>query len=157
MSYMSDTILPVAPKLPRRTAWSSSTPPRWSERRDLERVPLEIFLDEYVDDRPHRALTTNISATGLYMHRVATRASRWFRRQSRHVQLELTLPGTGDSIWARGEIRYDELGLDLVHGTGVALIDMARGHQQLIRDYLYEQRKHKLQRILELVRKNRYH
>ena len=79
------------------------------------------------------------------------------RRQSRHVQLELTLPGTGDSIWARGEIRYDELGMDLVHGTGVALVDMARGHQRLIRDYLYEQRKSRLQQILELVRKNRYH
>jgi hypothetical protein len=156
MSYMSDTIQSKLPKLSRRTAWTSVAP-RWSERRDLERVPLEIFLDEYVDDRPHRALTTNLSATGLYMHRVATRASRFFRRQSRHVQLELTLPGTSDSIWARGEIRYDELGMDLVHGTGVELCDMARGHQQLIRDYLYEQRKARLQQILELVRKNRYH
>ena len=140
----------------RRTAWTSPRP-RWSERRDLERVPLEIFLDEYVDDRPHRAVTTNISATGLYMHRVATRASRLFRRGSRHVQLEFALPGTRDTIWARGEIRYDELGMDLVHGTGVELVDMARAHQRLIRDYLYEQRKSKLQKILELVRKNRYH
>jgi hypothetical protein len=156
MSYMSDTIVPVLPKPSRKTAWTT-TAPRWSERRDLERVPLEIFLDEYVDDRPHRALTTNLSATGLYMHRVATRRSRFFRRQSRHVQLELTLPGTSDSIWARGEIRYDELGLDLVHGTGVALVDMARGHQRLIRDYLYETRKQRLQEILELVRANRYH
>ena len=150
----------LTPKLP-RSAWTSSRTWRSSrssgERRDVDRVPLEIFLDEYVEDRPHRALTTNISATGLYMHRVATRASRWFRRQSRHVQLELTLPGTGDSIWARGEIRYDELGMDLVHGTGVALVDMARGHQRLIRDYLYEQRRERLQQILELVRQNRYH
>ena len=71
--------------------------------------------------------------------------------------LRFDLPGTGDSIWARGEIRFDELGMDLVHGTGVALVGMARGHQRLIRDYLYEQRKTKLQRILQLVRKNRYH
>jgi hypothetical protein len=151
---MSDSILP---KLPRRTAWTSTRRPLWSERRDLERVPLEIFLDEYVDDRPHRAVTTNVSATGLYMHRVATRASRLFRRGSRHVQLEFALPGTSDTIWARGEIRYDELGMDLVHGTGVELVDMARGHQRLIRDYLYEQRKSRLQQILDLVRRNRYH
>ena len=150
----------IRPKLP-RSAWTS--PPSWrssnasGERRELDRVPLEIFHDEYVDDRPHRALTTNVSATGLYMHRVATRRSRQFRRQSRWVQLEFALPGTSDTIWARGQIRYDELGMDLVHGTGVALVDMARGHQQLIRDYLYEQRKARLQRILELVRKNRYH
>jgi hypothetical protein len=149
----------ILPKLPtpRRSAWTSGSP-RWvGERRDLERVPLEIFLDEYVDDRPHRALTSNISATGLYMHRVATRSSRWFRRQSRHVQLEFALPGTSDTIWARGEIRYDELGMDLVHGTGVELVDMARAHQRLIRDYLYETRKRRLQQILELVRANRYH
>ena len=153
---MSHTILPKLPKLPRRTAWTS-TAPRWSERRDLERVPLEIFLDEYVDDRPHRALTTNLSPTGLHMHRVATRSSRWFRRQSRHVQLEFALPGTRETIWARGEIRYDELGMDLVHATGVALTDMARAHQRLIGDYLYDQRKRRLHEILELVRHNRYH
>jgi hypothetical protein len=34
---------------------------------------------------------------------------------------------------------------------------MARGHQRLIRDYLYDQKKTRLQQILELVRKNRYH
>ena len=145
----------LTPKLP-RSAWT--TTPRWrGERRDLERVPLEIFLDEYVDDRPHRALTTNLSATGLYMHRVATRNVRQFGRQNRHVQLELTLPGTSDSIWARGEIRYDELGMDLVHGRGVQLVDMARGHKRLINDYLYEHRRRRLQQILQLIRKNRYH
>ena len=47
------------------------------------------------------------------MHRVATPA-RQFGRQSKNVQLELTLPGTADSIWARGQIRYDDLGMDLV-------------------------------------------
>lgn len=146
----------LLPKLPRRTAWTST--PRWrGERRDLERVPLSIFLDEYIDDRPHRALTTNVSATGLHMHRVVPHRSRQFGRHSRHVQLELTLPGTSDSIWARGEIRYDELGLDLVHGTGVQLTDLARGHQRLLRDYLYEQRRRRLEEILELVRRNRYH
>ena len=44
-----------------------------------------------------------------------------------------------------------------MHGTGVELVDMARGHQRLILDYLYEQKKSRLQQILELVRKNRYH
>jgi hypothetical protein len=154
----------LTPKLPSssaRSAWTSR--PAWrnarlsGERRDLERVPLEIFLDEYVDDRPHRALTTNLSATGLYMNRVTTKAPRQFGRQSRHVQLEFTLPGTSDSIWARGEIRYDELSLDFVHGTGVELVDVARGHQRLLEDYLYDYKRKRLEQILELVRANRYH
>jgi hypothetical protein len=127
--------------------------PRRSERRDLERVPLNIFVDEYVGERKHRALTTNVSATGLYLHRV--RAGSY--RDTRHVQLELALPGTSDTIWARGEIRYDHLGDELVHGTGVELTAIARGHQRLLRDYLYEERLQKLERILELIRQNRYH
>ncbi len=149
--------MPQTPKLP-RTAWS--TTPAWrsrliAERRDVERVPISLFLDEYVDDKPHRALTTNLSSTGLYMHRVATRGAR--HRHDRYVQLELALPGTGDTIWARGQIRYDELGLDLVHGTGVELVQMARGHRRLLGDYLYEQRRRRLTEILELIRENRYH
>jgi hypothetical protein len=139
----------------KRSAWTGPRP--FADRRDLERVPLAIFLDEYVDDRPHRALTTNISARGLHLHRVASRRLRLFGRQTRHVQLEFALPGTSDTIWARGEIRYDEIGDDLVHGTGVKLVEMARGHQRLVRDYLYEHRRRKLGQILELIRANRYH
>jgi c-di-GMP-binding flagellar brake protein YcgR len=148
----------LTPKPPssRRTAWTHKRP-RWrAERRDLERVPVALFLDEYVDDRPHRALTTNISATGLYMHRVAV-PGRQFGRDSNYVQLELALPGTRDTIWARGQIRYDDLGMDFVHGTGVQLTDIARGHQRLLRDFLYERKKKQLEELLQLIRANRYH
>ena len=145
----------ILPKLPRRSAFTKK--PSWRiERRDLERVPLSIFLDEYVDDKPHRALTTNISSTGLYMHRVAT-PSRQFGRQSKNVQLEFALPGIAETIWARGQIRYDDLGMDLVHGTGIKLVALARGHQSLLNDYLYETRRKKLEAILQLIRTNRYH
>jgi hypothetical protein len=141
----------LTPKLT-RNAWAPKRP-RWSERRDLERVPLSIFIDEYVGERKHRALTTNLSATGLYMHRVRSGSYR----DTRHVQLEMQLPGTSDTIWARGEIRYDQLGDELVHGTGVELTTIARGHQRLLKEYLYEQKRQKLQHILELIRRNRYH
>jgi hypothetical protein len=138
-----------------RSVWQGARP--FGERRDITRVPLSIFIDEYVDDRPHRAVTSNISATGLYMHRVSTRRTRLFGRQTRQVQLELRLPDQGDSIWAHGEIRYDELGFDLVHGTGVRFVEMARGHQRMLRDYLYDYRRRRLEEILALVRRNRYH
>jgi hypothetical protein len=147
--------MPLEPILPRRTAW---TRPQNHDRRDDDRVPLQVFLDEYIDDRPHRALTSNVSPTGLYLHRALSGGRRTdFRRQSRHVQVELTLPGTSDSIWARGEIRYDDLGLDLVHGTGVHLTDLARGHRRLLRDFVYEHKRKRLEHILALVRRNRYH
>jgi hypothetical protein len=114
---------------------------------------MSLFIDEYVGERKHRALTSNLSATGLYMHRVRSGSYR----ESRHVQIEMRLPGTSDTIWAKGEVRYDQLGDELVHGTGVAITAIARGHQRLLREYVYEQRRRKLERILELVRAHRYH
>src|SRR5262245_8634470 len=40
-----------------------------SERREEERVPLTLFLNQYVHERLQRAVTTNISSTGVYVHR----------------------------------------------------------------------------------------
>ncbi|HEY7958394.1 MAG TPA: PilZ domain-containing protein [Polyangia bacterium] len=136
-------------------------------RRDDDRIPAQIFFNQYVRDRLHRAVTTNLSPTGLYVHRVYGARNRplTLGRDDRFVQIELPLPGTSDTIWARGEIRYDDLGLDgfvggagapMVHGTGIQLVDMARGHQKLLREYVIDRKRQRLQQILTLIRKNRY-
>jgi hypothetical protein len=133
------------------------------DRRDDNRIPLRVFLNEYVRDRPHRALTTNVSPTGLYLSRVfspSTNQHLQFGREDRFVQLEFALPGTTDTIWAHGEVRYDEIGLGgrdpMIHGTGVHFVAMARGHQRLLKEYVVEHRRQRLQQILELIRRNRY-
>jgi hypothetical protein len=137
------------------------------DRRDDHRIPLRIFLNEYVRDRPQRAVTSNISPTGLFVHRVFSTGYKHlqFGREDRYVQLEFALPGTSDTIWARGEVCFDELGSPetssfgdgMVHGTGIHLTDLARGHARLLKDYVLDEKRRRLQRILELVRKNRYH
>ena len=131
--------------------------PMRSNRRDDDRIPLELFLNTYVAERPYRAVTTNISTTGIYFSRVyaPTRMAQ-FAREDRFVQIEMALPGGGDTIWARGEIRYDELGAGLVHGTGIYLKDIARGHQKMLREFVVEHRRQRLTQILQLIRKNRY-
>ena len=127
-----------------------------SERRDTQRIPVEIFLTEYVDDEPHRAVTINVSPTGLYVHRV--HRPRWYTRDSRFVQVELTLPGTSDSIWARGQICYDDIGLPtMVHGTGIELVGIARGHASMLRDFVMERQKQRVREVLALMRRRRYH
>lgn len=129
-------------------------------RRDVDRIPLKMFLNEYVSDRLHRAVTTNISPTGLYLHRVFAAGHRrlQFGREDRYVQLEFALPGTSDTIWARGEIRYDELGMEaMVHGTGIFLTDIARPQARLLREYVIDRKRQRLQEILALIRRNRYH
>ena len=140
------------------------------DRRDNNRIPLKIFLNQYISDRLHRGITTNISPDGLYVHRALAHAPRGaselFGRDHRYVQLEFGLPGTGDTIWARGEIRYDELGLDsLAHGTGIHFTDMATGHRRMILDYVHafqkdddnRRQRHKLKNLLSLIRYNRFH
>jgi c-di-GMP-binding flagellar brake protein YcgR len=129
-------------------------------RREVDRIPLKMFLNEYVQDRPHRAVSANISPTGLYVNRVfaAGKKHLQFGREDRYVQLEFALPGTTDTIWARGEIRYDELAAGpMVHGTGIQIKDIARGHARLLKDYVIDKKRQKLQQILELIRRNRYH
>jgi hypothetical protein len=129
------------------------------DRRDDHRIPLRLFLNEYVRDRLHRAVTSNISPSGLFVHRVQAAGARRLPvgRHDRFVQLEFALPGTGEVIWARGEIRFDEIGFDLVHGTGIALTDIASKHQRLIKEYVIDEKRRRLKNILELIRRNRYH
>ena len=75
------------------------------ERRLGNRVPLEMFLNEYVADRPHRCLSVNVSETGIYVHKLI----QPIRRKSQVVGVEFELPGTNEVIWARGDVCYDTL------------------------------------------------
>jgi hypothetical protein len=137
-----------------------------AERREEARVPLQMFLDEYVSERHHRAMSANISTRGLYLHRVfaAGRRQSQFGREERFVQLEFALPGVGESIWAQGEVRYDELGIGaspsnsgaMVHGTGIQFVAMAQGHERLLRDYLLDRKRERLEVLLARVRRNRH-
>jgi hypothetical protein len=120
------------------------------DRRLGNRIPLEIFMNEYLCDRPHRALTVNISESGVFVHKVATT----FSRKTRVVGLEFELPGTADVIWARGEICYDMFD-DHLHGQGIRFTGMPKAYARLLRDYCIEKRRDQLAVLLERIRKTR--
>jgi c-di-GMP-binding flagellar brake protein YcgR len=122
------------------------------DRRLGFRVPLEIFLNEYVHDRAHRALTVNISDTGLYANKVL----QPLMRGSRVVSLEFELPGTGETIWAKGEIAHDALD-DYFHGQGIRFTGMARLHARMLREYCIEKRREQLGGLLDRIRRSRLH
>lgn len=75
-----------------------------SDRRIGIRVDLELFLTEYIRDRPFRVLSSNLSETGLYIHRVTPDPEISLVPPGTAVGIELELPGTGEVIWARGEV-----------------------------------------------------
>jgi hypothetical protein len=122
------------------------------ERRDGYRIPLQLFLNEYVADRPHRCLTVNLSETGLYVHKLI----QPLRRNTHVVGLEFELPGMGETIWARGEICYDDFD-DYFHGSGIRITGIPRLHQHLLRDYINEKRRVRLEEIMRRIRLNRRH
>jgi hypothetical protein len=102
-------------------------------RRRSERVPVGFYVEQIINDDPHRCFTTDLSAIGLYMERLAEPLDR----SSGVVQLEIPLPNTGDAIWAKGEVIYDRFD-SLFHGTAVRFTGMARSHQRLLREWLRE-------------------
>jgi hypothetical protein len=124
-----------------------------SDRRFNYRVPLGIYLNEYERDRPHRALTVNISETGLYTNRVLDLYP--LSRESSVVGLEFELPGTGESIWARGEVCHDSFD-PLFHGQGIRFTGMPRIHLRMLRDFCVEWRRRQLCGVLDRVRRARY-
>ena len=120
------------------------------DRRLGNRISLEIFMNEYLADRPHKALTVNISESGMFVNKVATT----FNRKTRVVGLEFELPGTGDVIWARGEICYDTFD-DHLHGEGIRFTGMPKAYSRMLRDYCIEKRRDQLAVLLDRIRKTR--
>jgi hypothetical protein len=102
-----------------------------SERRRSERFSVGFYFHQIIDDEPQRCFTTDLSAIGLF----AEQPVAPFERNSNIVQIELPLPNTSDSIWAKAEVVYDQFG-SLFHGSGIRFVAMARQHQRMLREWL---------------------
>ena len=122
-----------------------------SDRRIGFRVDLELFFTQYIRDRPHRVLGTSLSETGLYLHRVTLDPATRLLASGTAVGLEIELPGTGEVIWARGEV-CRERRERTVCGSGVRFADMPRIHARLVRDFCHERRLARLDQLLARIR-----
>lgn len=125
------------------------------DRRLGYRVPLEMFLTQYIHERPFRGLTANISDTGLYLETVKA-AGPHLGPDNTTVGLEFELPGTNEVIWARGEVCYDRLD-HYTLGWGVRFTAMPRIHARLVRDYCIEARHAHLDALLDRIRRPGLH
>lgn len=121
-----------------------------SNRRNNSRIPLQIFLNQYVQDDPQRCMSYNLSPRGIYLGGLV----RAVERPTPIMGLEFELPGTSEVIWARGEVRFDYRDAYL-QGTGVEFTGMANSHERLVRDYVHEQKARRLRSLLETIQQNR--
>ncbi len=129
-----------------------------NRRHDDYRVPLQMFLNEYVNDDPYRCMSFNLSPNGIYLNRLKQPVERMLHPlpETPVVGLEFELPGTSEVVWARGEVRFDAMD-DYFHGTGVLFTGIARKHKNLVRDFVVEHRTKRLRQLLASIRRNRMH
>lgn len=118
-----------------------------SERRHGYRVPLKMHVNEYFGDQLYRGIVTSLSESGLYLSRLLVPRAR----PTPIVQLELMLPGTSDTIWACGDICYDQLD-SYFHGTGVRFTGIASAHARLVRNFVMDTRIMRLRNLLQKLR-----
>src|SRR5690349_12137537 len=105
------------------------------DRRLNRRVALDLFFTQYIHDEPVRSLAVNVSEHGLAAHRLIERRVP----RGRVVGIELELPGTGEVIWARGETQFEAVDRDF-HRAGILFTAMARKHERLIREFVWDRR-----------------
>ena len=115
--------------------------PTTRERRSDPRLRVQVFLNEYIRDNPHRVLALDISENGLAIQKL----TEPMVRPAPIIGLELELPGTHEVIWASAEARFDSIGSDF-HVSGLRFAAMARKHRRLLSDYVRERRQ-RLERL----------
>ena len=118
-----------------------------NERRLGYRIPFESMVTSYVHDRPIRALTSNLSDTGINMSSISMLAPP----PGLVVGLEIDLPGMDESIWASGQICYRKDDA-LASGLGVKFVAMAKSQARLVRDFCIEMRRKHLGSMLARIR-----
>jgi c-di-GMP-binding flagellar brake protein YcgR len=106
-----------------------------NNRRLAQRVPIKLFCDEHLRDRPLRSVAVDMSEHGLALRRVG--GTRTPAHEA--VGLEFALPGTGEIIWAHAETQFEEIERG-VHRAGLRFLGMAHKHERLLRDYLMDRR-----------------
>ena len=105
------------------------------DRRFDNRIPFETYLTAYMDDRPLRGFTVNISETGLYLNTLPQQKTD----TPGVVGLEIELPGVPETIWVAGQLCFGSED-DYFAGRGVKFTAMADRHARMVRQFCYRAR-----------------
>lgn len=118
-----------------------------SDRRQQVRLPVEICVQQFLAGDAYLGLTRDLSESGLYI--TAPRLEGNLVWYGAPLQLEFALPGTGETIWARGQVCHeDNEGADSGRGLGIRLTDMAERHARSLREYVESVRRARLHNLL---------
>lgn len=101
------------------------------EKRQAERAPLDIYLNKYVGGVPYLARTSDISPSGMALSHLIEPS-----HADPRVGLQFQLPGSGEVIYAEGEVvrRWSGKNCDR---SGVRFTLMAERHRKLIGEFVH--------------------
>jgi PilZ domain len=102
------------------------------ERRFAPRVRVEMYLTQYIHDQSFRALATNLSPEGLLIQKLVEPRIP----PNGVVSVEFEIPGTGETVWALAESRFDERDENF-HISGLTFTGMAARHERLLQEFVY--------------------
>jgi hypothetical protein len=107
----------------------------FDNRRFDSRIPLEMYVSAYLLDQPQRAVTLDISESGLYLNALMQKPYP----PRTPIGLEFKLPTIGEAIWVAGETCRDSLD-NYFYGFGVRFTQMANLHKRMLREYCWKAR-----------------
>jgi len=101
----------------------------FKKNRQSKRLVVDLFVNKFVGDEPFACCAKNLSADGVYLHRLIepmrTDAEDF-------VGLEFVLPGNEEVIWASGKIIREEQDGDV----GIQFLSMAERHRQMLSEFV---------------------
>jgi len=111
-----------------------------AERGGSVRVPLGVYANEAVGEDLLRAFATDLSPSGIYVERAPIPHEKLLHKWEERVQIEVPLPGLGETIWAGARVVHDRSG-GLYHGTALRFTSMAKRHRDAVLAYVYDTRR----------------
>jgi len=103
-------------------------------KREFPRIAVASLGAEVDEKHDRLGFVVDLSSDGLRIEHPHVG-----RRDSQIVQLEFELPGADEVVWASGEVRFDQYRWTTrgpVRSTGVRLVNAARKHLRMLRDWV---------------------
>ncbi len=101
------------------------------ENRCEPRRPLDVYLNKFMDEEPYMVRSSDISSTGIYLHKLIEPEVP----DGTMVSLEFRLPNSQEVIWARGTVMREGQFWG-AQGVGIWFTILPRKYRELIEDYI---------------------
>jgi c-di-GMP-binding flagellar brake protein YcgR len=104
-------------------------------KRITHRVPLDVYLNKFIEGVPFMVRSRDISPQGIYLTQLIEP-----QKGDGRIGVQFQLPGTHELIYAEGEVVRDgEQGRTTGHGIRFTLI--SQYHRRMIERYVSRQRR----------------